>query len=504
MCTDVIRISRGTDSTLTLDIRPSISLASKQKRLHFETVEQATRFQEYVEYRNDYGACVRAAFNKVDMKSTGAISRGTLQAALVAEDLQPTDEDISNMFVVATTEDKGVVNFLQFFHVFLGTPVYTIRSCLQEWLQRARYQHRDGSVKRRPDSTAFSLLSGSGVRLVQGEVISSVELNLRWMIGAGRGHQEASTSTAGALLLTNYRICLISNKCLFSETTDGQRSVHSRHDRPFVFDVLQIPLNTLQKVYLVGVGIGQYRRELMLATKDLRLIRLAFPLSEHSLSKEEGLNQLIQKMAFPGNKSDLFAFHYGSSCVSPPSSPSPSTPTWQPSDMRAEYARQGLTTLSSQWKVHRSASLHVLCNMCFWSLFTDVYCLRRYSTIQTTLCARLTLHMLSWRLGSATQSCVRLLSSVVSAAFPALPTAIRTGECSEYTVVLLCVDSPPHHISLILHRITSPILPMWCDNSGAVLTRSAQPMVGITGKSSKTDQNLLYYYRLHGRNVDEK
>lgn len=28
--------------------------------------------------------------------------------------------------------------------------------------------------------------------------------------------------------------------------------------------------------------------------------------------------------------------------------------------------------------------------------------------------------------------------------------------------------------------------------------------MGITGKSSKTDQNLLHFYRLHGRNVDVK
>lgn len=350
MCTDVIKITRGTDSTITLDIRPSISIASKQKKLHFETPEAANKFQEYVEYRNDYGACVRAAFCAVDAKATGFITPVTLRAALVSEDLQPTDADVSTMIALATTDESLRVNFLDFFHVFLGTPVYTIRGCLQEWLQRARYQEEGGAARRRPDSTAMSLLSGSGIRLLAGECIDSVELNLRWMIGTGRGQQESSTSTAGTMMLTNYRVCLISNRCLFNESASAVRTVHSRHDRPFCFDVLQVPLNTISRCYLAGVGIGQYRRELMLATKDLRTIRISFPLSEHSLAREDSIHQMIQRAAFPGTKQQLFAFRYGQSFVPVVSSHAPPD-YWTAADMRAEYRRQGLTDLPEQWTV---------------------------------------------------------------------------------------------------------------------------------------------------------
>lgn len=351
MCSDIVKVSRGTDSTLTLDIRPSISIAGKQKRLHFETIEMAKRFQEYIEYRNDYGNCVRSAFNSVDVKSSGYITAVTLQAALNSEDLQPSDQDILNMLKVATKDDGEKVTFLDFFHVFLGTPVYTIRGCLQEWLQRARFQHQDGSIKRRPESTTVSLLTGSGIRLLQGENIGAIELNLRWMIGTGRGLQEASTSTAGAMLVTNFRVCLISNRCIFNESTAVQRAIHSRHDRPFCFDVLQVPLNTLHRVYLVGVGIGQSRRELMIATKDLRTIRISFPISEHSLSREDGICQMLQQAAFPGNKNALFAFVYGAAFVPPPSHET--IDFWAPADMMAEYTRQGITALPRQWAVSK-------------------------------------------------------------------------------------------------------------------------------------------------------
>ena len=40
--------------------------------------------------------------------------------------------------------------------------------------------------------------------------------------------------------------------------------------------------------------------------------------------------------------------------------------------------------------------------------------------------------------------------------------------------------------------------------TGAVLTRSAQPMVGLTQKTSRQDQALLNLYRLHGKTVDPK
>ena len=352
MCSDLIRISRGTESTLTIDIRPSISIASKQKILHFETVSEAKKFQEYIEYRNDYGSCVRSTFVTIDAKKTGYITRVTLLAALNSEDLQPTEEDLTKMMALGEADDKERVTFLGFFRVFLGTPVYTIRGCLQEWLQRSRYQHEDGSVRRRPDSTAISLLSGSGIRLLHGEEIKSVDLNLRWMIGSGRGQQEASTSTAGGMIVTNFRLCLISNKCLFSNTAFTHSRNHSRHDRPASFDVLHVPLNTLHKAYLVGVGIGQYRRELMLVTKDLRSIRITFPQSEQSLAKEDSALQLLLKQSFPGDKKNLFAFKYGEAFVPRGGQTDPQGLYWLAADIRAEYRRQGLTELPDQWKVN--------------------------------------------------------------------------------------------------------------------------------------------------------
>jgi hypothetical protein len=441
MCTDIVQITRGGD-TLTLDIRPSISIASKRKRLHFELASDAQRFQAFIEYRNDYGACVRAAFDGVDAKGSRYITRATLVAALEAEDLQPTEQDLLRMLRIAKQDDAGRVNFLDFFHFFLGTPVYTVRSCLQEWLQRARHQSGDG-VQRRPDSTTLSLLSGSGVRLLQGELIASVELNIRWMIGSGWGRQEASTSTAGAVLVTNFRVCLISSRCLFSDCTAGQAASagareHSRHDRPLCFDVIQVPLNCLHKAYLVSVGIGQSRRELMLATKDLRIIRISFPLSDHSLSKEESLHQLIQKMAFPGSSQGLFAYAYFS--AAPPPSPSPpAADPWRAADMTAEYRRQGLCGLPSQWKIFDNSD---------------------YSLCDT---------------------------------YPAF-LAVAAGQD----------EAELREASTFRSQRRLPCVTYRHPHSGAVLTRSAQPLVGIRGKSSRTDQQLLHLYRLHGRAVDLK
>jgi myotubularin-related protein 1/2 len=40
--------------------------------------------------------------------------------------------------------------------------------------------------------------------------------------------------------------------------------------------------------------------------------------------------------------------------------------------------------------------------------------------------------------------------------------------------------------------------------TGAVISRSAQPLVGLIQKSSQIDQALLCLYRLHGASLDPK
>ena len=110
-CSDIFRVTRGGDSTITIEIRQTIGQTigiGKQKLIHFETVEEARQFQAYIEYHNEYGHCIRAAFNYVDVRDCGYITKATVRAAIIAEDLQPTDRDIDQMFEV-------LLNFLNYF-----------------------------------------------------------------------------------------------------------------------------------------------------------------------------------------------------------------------------------------------------------------------------------------------------------------------------------------------------------------------------------------------------
>jgi hypothetical protein len=458
-CSDIEKVSLSGRSSVILEFHTSIGI-NKVKRYHFETAEEAASFQTYIEYRNEYGECIRDAFNFVDVKRTGSITRVTLHAALTAEDLQPTEEDLEVMFELASGRtDLAAINFFDFFHVFFGTPMHTVRSCLLEWLYQARLLARNktlqgettGAYVEKPAAS----LSAEGVRLLPGEEAIATEPHLRWMMGTGRGVQEAATETSGTIQLTNYRVIFQSTRSITLGTAAlAQPGSHSRHERPAYFEILNLPLNTINKVNLVSVGLALQRKEIVITTKDLRIIHICLPSTDTHTSREDGLYHLILKAAFPGSTAGLFAFNHR--CENRPEE-------WRYGDLRYEYHRQGLD--SGKWRV-----------------------------------SVVTYHFVSYPIYYIIILCILVLLQIYDNSDWSL--------CESYpqyiAVPYAFCDEDIREASTFRSRGRLPCVTYRHAATGAVIARSAQPLVGLIQKSSRIDQALLGLYRLHGASLDPR
>ena len=131
-CVDLVNVIRGSECTIQVDNRKS--LGSGPKVFRFAGRELAYQFQQYVEYIQDCGDVLRQAYNQIDRGGSGAISTAALAWALSSQDIDVTDGVIDRMLQLSA---QNRFDFSDFFHVLLGTPVYSLHSCLTEWIQKA-------------------------------------------------------------------------------------------------------------------------------------------------------------------------------------------------------------------------------------------------------------------------------------------------------------------------------------------------------------------------------
>ena len=132
-CNDLINLIRGSECTIQVESKKALS--SGPIILRFPARELACDFQQYVEYIQDCGEVLRNAFDIIDRHGTGVITEDSLYIALSSQDIIFNEQDISDMLRLSAQKR---FDFSDFFHVLLGTPVYSLFSCLSEWMRKAK------------------------------------------------------------------------------------------------------------------------------------------------------------------------------------------------------------------------------------------------------------------------------------------------------------------------------------------------------------------------------
>lgn len=132
-CTDLINLIRGSECTIQMESKKS--LATGPKIFRFAVRELAYQFQQYIEYIQDCGDVLRRAFNDIDRSRIGEINASSLAAAMSTQDIDFTDADLESMLRLSA---QSRFDFSDFFHVLLGIPVYSLYTCLAEWIHKAQ------------------------------------------------------------------------------------------------------------------------------------------------------------------------------------------------------------------------------------------------------------------------------------------------------------------------------------------------------------------------------
>jgi hypothetical protein len=94
-CAQLSNVSLHHDGVVTVDMqRRGLTV---QKRYVFDSEESALLYQKYIEFRNDTGVIVKAAFDAIDRRGAKLITYGQLRAALRSVDLSVSENHIHQM-----------------------------------------------------------------------------------------------------------------------------------------------------------------------------------------------------------------------------------------------------------------------------------------------------------------------------------------------------------------------------------------------------------------------
>lgn len=97
ICSDIQSITKNTEKFIVVEFRGAMEVQTRQKRFLFESEAIADRFQQYVEFVNEFGRVIRQSFNQIDYTRTGRINRDDLEEALLRVDLQTDADAVTKM-----------------------------------------------------------------------------------------------------------------------------------------------------------------------------------------------------------------------------------------------------------------------------------------------------------------------------------------------------------------------------------------------------------------------
>ena len=95
LCTDICGIFVRPDCSVVVDLKRNRGVV--RKMYAFDSLQNANRYQRYVEFRNDIGPSIRTAFDAIDRKGAKLITFDLLCQALKEMDIYASDSEIRSM-----------------------------------------------------------------------------------------------------------------------------------------------------------------------------------------------------------------------------------------------------------------------------------------------------------------------------------------------------------------------------------------------------------------------
>eukprot|EP01038_Epipyxis_sp_PR26KG_P006334 gene6334-8721_t len=401
---DIQTITRTNENTVTLELKAPSDMQVTLKTIRFCDEENATKFQKYVEVLCEFGTQIRLAYDQINQRKEQSITALDIKIALNRVDLKVSDEELVKMLYFNKPDGNGL-EYGDFFNIFLDSPVYSLRDCLEEWLIQATNNPSDSHLQ---DTN----LDIPQIPLLPGEIITlTYDEKFYYKVNCGLKPLQNIYQLPGIMYVTNYRIVIKSLRKLAVN-----QSKHSKYDAPAFFSLITIPLATVSRIISINKNV-------YIMSKDYRNISISIGGIENLKVKAENLSIYLIDLVF--NHEKLFAFKFDGMLAT-------DADGWNLCDISKEYERQGLLT-SSEWQIYDNSN-YDLCES--------------YPK------------------------------------FIALPKQLHSSD-----IIAAASFRSKNRIPAItyLHKKT-----------GAVMTRSSQPMVGLTQKNSAEDAMLLNQFRTKG------
>jgi hypothetical protein len=344
--------------------------------------------------------------------------------------------------------EDGVFDYIQFFHAFyriwvIREEAYTPRThreCLLNWLYYSKIHSPD------LESKAVSESSDTDSNLLVFPPAADFPLTPGETVHKVYDLVQWSLGAKGKSGASFSGRMFVTDFRIVLEVGEESKdasNVHSRYRIAPYFDQLTVPLHSLGKV-------ANDANCLVLTVKDTRVVTLSCSARGHKKPFAEEALLLIHRFAFPGSMRQLKLFAFRPAAAS--------REGWEHSDILREYRRMRITECP-EWKV--------------------------YDNSEGKLCDTYPSHVV-------------------------VPSKVKG-----HTSKLYCICTLRGFVSVLLvwsvlavaeHRSKSrlPVVTYRHLANGAVLLRSAQPMVGLTLKSSSDDELIMECYRLRNRSLDSK
>jgi len=342
-CTDIVDVSKSSKidepDIVVIKVKHNMKMASL-KKFAFDLEINYSKFKHYIIQLKDIGGYAKQAFDRIDVRNSGCIYPSNLRDALYGLGLKATDDDIANMLSISDDDSSQVCHYEEFYHLFAKLEVTSVRECLHSWLYQAKAaQHTDEQVEFRRNHVI------QGVKRLPGEEILLTIDKCRWSIYYGFKPKK-NELFSGRVYITSYRVYLATYFPNFGYC-------HSSIDIPMYFDRISLPLSSIYRVQSVDTN------ELIITGKDNRIIRIEIILSQQLVEppKADQISQQLSKVAFKQKKETLrsyaFAYKYFERVDEFAFN------GWTFSEIRREYARQGLTN-SVLYKVSYSIYVYAM------------------------------------------------------------------------------------------------------------------------------------------------
>jgi hypothetical protein len=105
-CSEILRVEKEGPLHVLMEMRRSLEVKVRQKRLTFETEAMADQFQQYIDFINEFGTTIKQSFNMIDYTRCGHVCKENLRTALKRVDLRVDDESLEKMLAYSTICDK--------------------------------------------------------------------------------------------------------------------------------------------------------------------------------------------------------------------------------------------------------------------------------------------------------------------------------------------------------------------------------------------------------------